>query len=149
MKVKKTISQNKHIIDKNDWFLDYDGTDIRFNTEEKIKHNLEYDLLTTDWILSKVRESESYAQNLYAAMCNNQFQKLELIHVLKDESCSYSWRRSGGIIADMRQEGDYMDWYCSGMFGSYDQEIPKDYVSESDVTEEIREDLKKLGWRVL
>mgnify|MGYP003705677079 CR=1 FL=1 len=29
----------------------------------------------TDWILEKVRESDVYAQHLYAAMCNNEFQK--------------------------------------------------------------------------
>jgi hypothetical protein len=37
--------------------------------------NLEYDLVTTDWILAKARASEAYAQNLYAAMCNNDFQR--------------------------------------------------------------------------
>lgn len=39
MKVKKTIFHKKVIIDKNDWFLDHDGTDIRLNTEE-IKKDL-------------------------------------------------------------------------------------------------------------
>ena len=38
--------------------------------EEWKKSSMEYALLTTEWILEKVRNSDSYAQNLYAAMCN-------------------------------------------------------------------------------
>ena len=144
-KMKNEISQSKDSQEKRYWFLDSDGTDFRFNTEEKLKHNLEYDLLTTNWILKKVRESDTYAQSLYAALCNNKFQKIELIHVLKDDACSYSWRYAGDIIADMQQKGDYLDWYCSGITTEDDA---KD-VPEGVVTEEIEEDLKKLGWRVL
>jgi hypothetical protein len=101
--------------------------------------------LTTDWILEKVRDSGDYAQNLYAALCNNKFQKIDLMCFLKDQNCSYSWRRSGGIIANMRQEGDYTVWYCSGMGVWFDGES----VNEGVVTDEIKEDLEKLGWRVI
>lgn len=108
------------------------------------KDNLEYDLRTTDWILEKVRSSESYAQNLYAALCNNEFQKREVMPILTDKKWSCSWRYAGGIIADMRQEGDYIDWYCSGIRG--DQDSNDGFVPESIVTEEIEADLLKLGW---
>ena len=110
-----------------------------------MKNNLEYDLRATDWILEKVRSSEPYAENLYAAMCNNEFQKLDVMEVLKESTWSCSWRYAGGIIADMRQEGDYIDWYCSGIRDSY----TGGYVSESVVTDEIREDLKRLGWIIV
>lgn len=127
----------------------------RFLTEESRKDSLEYDLLTTDWILEKVRSSEIYAQHLYAAMCNNDFQKIEidntpdnLVKVLKDgkKSWSCSWRYAGGIIADMRQEGDYIDWYCSGIRDTNDD---SKFVGESFVTDEIKNDLLQLGWRVI
>jgi len=111
------------------------------------KDNMEYDLRSTDWILEKVRASHSYAQNLYAAMCNNDFQKLAVLPILKDQRWSASWRHAGGIVADMRQEGDYIDWYCSGI-RDMDSE-PTSYVSEQTVTDEIREDLKRLGWIVV
>jgi hypothetical protein len=127
--------------------------------EQEHQNNLEYDLRTTDWILDKVRTRDGYAQNLYAAMCNNEFTKLDVIPILKEETCSYSWRYAGGIIADMRQEGDYIDWYCSGIDNSnyqQDDDEPKKegpswyeyqgYVPEGQITEEIREDLKRLGW---
>jgi hypothetical protein len=119
------------------------------------KDNLEYDLRSTDWILEKVRASKSYAQNLYAAMCNMEFIKLDVMPILKNQRWGCSWRHAGGIVADMRQEGDYIDWYCSGINGSYDYnetqaEFDKmGYVAESVVTDEIREDLKRLGWAVV
>ena len=118
------------------------------------KDNMEYDLRSTKWICDKAKASDSYAQNLYAAMCNMQFIKLDVMPILKDQRWSASWRSAGGIVANMREEGDYMDWYCSGMGGvaTYDEKEGEAYmermkfVPESTVTDEIREDLKKLGW---
>jgi len=122
------------------------------------KNNMEYDLRSTEWILDKVRASDAYAQNLYAAMCNMRFQKLDVMPILKDEYWSCSWRHSGGIIADMQEKGDYIEWYCSGI-GGLDGEYDPDggetfeqwqartgYVAEGTVTDEIREDLERLGW---
>jgi len=146
-------------------YLDYfvkslNDYDARFDDPQKRINNLEYDLLTTDWILDKVRSNEAYAQNLYAAMCNNGFIKLDVIPILKQEEWSCSWRYAGGIIADMRKEGDYIDWYCSGIRGGYDDnedlteqqkarlEITKHYVGEGRMTDEIRNDLQRLGWAV-
>ena len=119
------------------------------------KDNMEYDLRSTEWILEKVRASKSYSQNLYAAICNNDFQKLDVMPILMNQTWGASWRRAGGIVADMRQEGDYIDWYCSGIRNDtgYNPEIniafPNGYVPESVVTNEIREDLKRLGWIVV
>jgi hypothetical protein len=75
-------------------------------------------------------------------MCNNRFQQNDVLPILKDQYWSCSWRYAGGIIADMRQEGDYIDYYCSGIRDSYEG----GYVSETVITDEIREDLFKLGW---
>ena len=111
------------------------------------KDNMEYDLRSTEWICLKVKASESYSQNLYAAMCNNDFQKLAVIPILQDQRWSASWRHAGGIIADMREQGDYIDWYCSGIINEVPH--PEGYVPESYVTDEIREDLKQLGWIVV
>jgi hypothetical protein len=58
----------------------------------------------------------------------------------------------------MREDGDYIDWYCSGIgnkekgFGLDGCEpVPdpegRDYVPEGTVTEEIELDLNRLGWR--
>jgi hypothetical protein len=118
------------------------------------KNNMEYDLRSSSELCDKVKASDTYAQNLYAAMCNMQFQKLDVMPILKDEFWSCSWRYSGGIVADMREQGDYIDWYCSGMGGlsTYDVKEGEEYmdkmkyVPESVVTDEIKKDLKTLGW---
>jgi len=131
----------------------------KFDDPKSRENDMEYDLLTTDWILEKVRGSKAYAQNLYAAMCNNDFTKREMWPILKEEKWSCSWRYAGGIIADMRQEGDYIDWYCSGMGGlnmEHDGDETNEqwqkrtgYVPETVVTEEIEQDLYRLGWLVV
>jgi hypothetical protein len=147
----------------NEDYLDYfqkilEDDKRKFDDPKTHKNNLEYDLVTTDWILEKVRGSESYSQNLYAAMCNNEFQKLDVIPILKDQKWGCSWRYAGGIIADMRQQGDYIDWYCSGS-GGFNREFEGEetneqwkkrtgYVPEGLVTDEIRTDLQCLGWAV-
>jgi hypothetical protein len=116
-----------------------------------MEYSLEQDLKTTNWILEKVQE-DHYAQNLYAAMCNNEFQRLKIIPILKEEVWSCSWRYAGGIVAELQGKGDYMEWYCSGIRDvDYDEEVNKlwdkrKYVPEGKITEEIKDDLKRLGW---
>lgn len=118
----------------------------RQETKNWKENNLEYDLRSTEWILEKVRNSDSYAQNLYAALCNNNFQRNEVMPILKDQTWGCSWRHAGGIIADMREQGDYIDWYCSGI--KHNDE-PTEFIGEGKVTEEIQADLFKLGWIVV
>ena len=129
------------------------------------KDNMEYDLRSTQWIIDKVKNDEVYAQHLYASMCNNDFTKNDVWPILTDKRWSCSWRHAGGIIADMQEKGDYIDWYCSGIRDSKildDDEFRaltkkqqesyiqgKKFVPESCVTDEIREDLLKLGWIVI
>ena len=125
--------------------------DARFESEESKAYSMEYDLLTTPWILEKVRNDNVYAQNLYAAMCNNEFVRLEVIPILTEKTWGCSWRYAGGIIADMQQKGDYIDWYCSGIRNDgYQDDLdslsPRQHVSEGLITETIRADLKELGW---
>jgi hypothetical protein len=127
-------------------------------------YNMEYDLRSTQWICDKAKANDNYAQNLYAAICNNEFAKftqtgdrIETFRNLKGDYWGASWRSAGGIIADMREQGDYIDWYCSGIgneeyghgLDGTKPELDEDgrtYVPESVITDEIRDDLAKLGW---
>ena len=112
--------------------------------------NLENDIMAAAWLCDKVRSSESYAQNLYAAMCNNEFQRKDVWPILTDERWSCSWRYAGGLVARIVGKGDYMDYYCSGI-GAFkpDDAAYAGHVNESHVTEEIEQDLDRLGWRVI
>lgn len=100
-----------------------------------MKSSLEYDLVKIDWISQKCKNSKTYAQNLYAALCNNRFYKNE-------DEWTCSWRFAGGLVADLIGNGDYLDWYCSGM----GCDTIKGYVGEGFVTPEINNDLLNLGW---
>ena len=114
------------------------------------ENNMEYDLLTSDYMADKCKD-DRYAQNLYAALCNNEFIKNDVWPILTEQKWGCSWRYAGGIVADIRQQGDYLDWYCSGMgggLGNGDEDGSKGYVGEGYITEEIIGDLLKLGWIV-
>lgn len=162
----KTPENNEEVKAMREYFDDIITKAQEKEAEESWReNNMEADLRSCDWILAKTRASRSYAQNLYAAMCNNDFQKNEFMPLLAGKTWSCSWRYAGGIIADMRQEGDYIDWYCSGIRNTADLDdeqysslskeeqeeylITKRYVGECYVTDEIRADLKQLGWIVL
>ena len=113
-----------------------------------VDHNLEESIRACAWMLKKVVDSETYAQNLYAAMCNNVFQPNQVWPRLRDEYWSCSWRSAGGIVAELRGQGDYIDWYCSGIMGVGEVDSFRGYVSESTITDEIRQDLFAIGWTV-
>ena len=149
-----------------DYYSEFDDRDKQHEQDpEWCKDNLEYDLRSTAWIIEKAKSDEVYAQHLYAALCNNEFQKNDVWPILTDKKWSCSWRHAGAVVSDMREEGDYMNFYCSGIvnddpvdeevFQNLDDNQKRDffqaraYVAESVVTDEIREDLFKLGWVIV
>jgi hypothetical protein len=137
---------------EDDFFNDFRANVARLEAERRASdefkiNNMEYDMSQADWFVSRVRGSDDYAQNLYAALCNNSFQKQDVWLVLKDAYWSCSWRYAGGLVADLQDKGgDYMDWYCSGI-GAKEGDY-SNYVGEGNVTDEIATDLALLGWRV-
>lgn len=110
-----------------------------------LKYALQLELIRNDKILAKCLNNHVYAQNLYAAMCNNKFYKInDLGEFLDSEYWSASWRAAGQIVADMRNVGeDYMDFYCSGISSDDAGMVPEGFV-----TNEIREDLLEINWVV-
>jgi len=110
-------------------------------------YNLERDVRSTDWIVTKIRQHEIYAQNFYAALCNNQYQPKDVWGILKNINWDCSWRYAAGLIAEIREDESYIDWYCSGTgFAGTDF---AGFVEESYVTVEIETDLNNIGWILL
>jgi len=165
--MEKNEEPNEDYLDLFDKMLT--DNENKWNDPAARENNMEWDLVTTDWILEKVRGDEVYAQHLYAALCNNDFIKQEMWPLLKNQTWGCSWRHAGGIISDMRQEGDYIDWYCSGIGGGNFEYAPmpedewstlsieqqekikrrQSYASEGTITDEIKNDFLKLGWLII
>jgi hypothetical protein len=106
--------------------------------------NLERDIRGTDWIVSKVRHREIYAQNLYAALCNNEYVPQDVWGILKNIHWDCTWRYAASIIADIREDDSYIDWYCSGT--GFQGTDFTGFVEESYVTEEVESDFNQIGW---
>lgn len=119
-------------------------TGIKYFYMPRRVFNLERDLRSTDWIIDKVRSHEIYAQNLYAALCNNHYVPEDVWGILKNIHWDCTWRYAADIIADIRNDESYMDWYCSGT-GFMGTDFTG-FVEESYVTPEVESDFKTIGW---
>jgi len=74
----------------------------------------------------KIKNDEDFCKDIYSALTN-----LEWVH--KDGAVfGCTFRSAGGWIADIREEGGYMDWYCC--------------QAEGVATDEIQKSLGSLGW---
>jgi hypothetical protein len=89
--------------------------------------DLELDLRCSKLLSEKCKNSKEYSYKLYSSLCNNKFKK-------NNNICSYSFRVVSGIVANLNESGDYIDWYCSGYEGLINQEVI--------------EDLNSLGWEL-
>lgn len=72
-------------------------------------------------------KDDAIAKQLWCALAN-----VDWYHPESKESAGYSFRAAGGLIAELRGEGDYMDWYCCG--------------PDATVSDHIARVLKKEGW---
>lgn len=110
-------------------------------------------ILSNNYIRDKFKRMD-YAQNFYAALCNN-----ELIHN-ETEGLRCSWRGAASLVSQIFNEiyssecTDYISFYCSGMFTGYnDEDIlylqEKNYVREGQITEEVLSDLELLGFKLV
>ncbi len=109
--------------------------------------NLERDIKISDSIVDRVRRDVIYAQNLYAALCNNTYQPEDAWGILSNIKWECTWLASANIIAEIRQKEEYTTWFCSGS-GIMIEDIAG-FVEESYVTEEIEHDINSIGWLLL
>jgi len=108
--------------------------------------NLERDIRGANWIIDKVRHREIYAQNLYAALCNNLYSPKDVWAILKNIQWDCSWSHAAVMISEIREDDSYHNWYCSGTgFSGTDFD---GFVEESYITPEVETDIAKIGWIV-
>jgi hypothetical protein len=106
--------------------------------------NLEDDMKKDAIVIAFLKDKE-IATDFYRALCNMRWRftgfstpEEHTIARLKNEyAWSCSWRYSGGVIADIRNQHyntkeDYIDYYCSGQEGM--------------VTDLVKECFKRIGW---
>jgi hypothetical protein len=79
-----------------------------------------------DGLGDKVKD-DAIAKQLWSALAN-----VDWYHPESHDEASYSFRAAGGLIADLRGAGCYMDWYCCGPY--------------AEVSDLIAHTLKKQGW---
>lgn len=100
------------------------------------QRNVELDLYRHEDICHRLETDDIFAQEMYAALCNNQFFPLDTPTA---EPWTCSWRYAGDMISSLRSmrglhhEG-YLDWYCSG--------------NEGLVSDTVQEAFRELGWDI-
>lgn len=88
----------------------------------------------------------SYAQAVYASMCNMMWKQKRTFKNPFPKIYSCTWRYAGGLIAEIRDVGeDYLDWYCSGI-SNFRDDYNDGSIPEGHVREDVERDLNNLGW---
>ena len=83
--------------------------------------------ITLDRVVGeKVRADGACAVDLWCALANIEWHGPEQVRV------AYSSRKAGDVVAWVREDGDYLTWYCSGEPG-----VVSDWIGQS---------LNKAGW---
>ena len=106
--------------------------------------NLERDIRKTEWMVDKIRSRVTYAQNIYAALCNNCFSPKDVWSILSSLHWNCTWRYAAHMISDIREDESYRSWYCSGSGFSGTDFVG--FVEESTVTDEVNSDFDSIGW---
>jgi hypothetical protein len=93
-----------------------------------VQPDLENDLGISPRIRGLVRR-ELFATLLYGALCDTVWR-----HKATGIPWHCSWRHAGGVVANLRCQGDYLDWYCS--------------MGEGLIDEQVLAEIGTLGWEL-
>ena len=80
----------------------------------------------------KMRTDESLCKRIWSSLANVEWYYIRPSESRGAVSVGYSFRAAGGLIADIRDLGDYMDWYCAS--------------PDSTVDDVFRRAMKKAGF---
>ena len=108
------------ILGKALFFVDEPDANLPLGLAEcgkPVRPDLERDLGLSRRIRDLVRR-ELFATLLSGSLCNTTWR-----HRATGPLWRYSWRHAGGIVAEPRCEGSYLDWYCSMGEGLVDDQL--------------------------
>jgi hypothetical protein len=103
----------------------------------------EQDALNNPEFVARLGADLVFAQNVYAAICNN-----DLIDLATGDDYGMTWRAAASFVAHLRNlagvefDETYLTWYCSGMVDI------DGWVEEGAITDDVRLAFKTLGWGV-
>ena len=111
---------------------------------DRVKPSLEADLYNSEYIMGKAYKNEKYCADIYSALCNNDWIKADMLSIIAAEHWGCSWRYAGGIAAGLHDgntwdgQDNYLEFY---MYKAFEKSFTEGFVSD-----EVREDFKKIGW---
>jgi hypothetical protein len=65
-----------------------------------------------------------FANQIWSALTNVEW------HHTNGDVANFSFRRAGDLIAAIRREGDYLDWYCNSDISQVSEEIAQALAAE-------------------
>jgi len=112
------------------FFVDEPGADLASAPiqHDAMRPSLERDLGTSARVRA-LAGGDLFATLLYGALCNTVWR-----HKATGTAWHCSWRSAGDIVADLRGQGDYLDWYC--------------FSGEGFVDEQVLAEIDALGWEL-
>lgn len=95
-------------------------------SERHFRHRKLFELTVDRLLGDRIRADEAAAIDMWSATVNIEWISPD------GGKVSYTFRSAGAMVAWIREEGDYLDWYCSG--------------SPAQVASWIEETLMPEGW---
>ena len=99
------------------------------NQEDEMSNGYsEFESVVKKWFQADLQnDADRVGIELWSGMAN-----VTWYHIENHWEVNYSFRSAGGLIAEIRDDGDYMDWYCSGPY--------------AEVSHRLACALRKEGW---
>lgn len=76
--------------------------------------------LIKDIYSERMKEDSEFCRSIWSALAN-----VIWVNPKDKQKFSTSFRSAGSFIAEVRKQGDYMDWYCCGEYSTVSSEIKR------------------------
>lgn len=83
-----------------------------------------------------IRADDEMAKKMWAALANQDWSHTN------GDTAGYSFRAAGDLVAAIRGEGDYMDWYCSHPYPYEGEDIAGPLLAEGWVPDNLERPAK-------